>query len=197
MCADHGVSPAAAGVPGLMREHSALHFASSARGPAAERAQLGCAVASRLRRQARSRCFDFGGLSDFVSSSRLGHLFHSSSLVHARVCHMNSSFDTHHARVNSWGTLHAARINSGGHANSSGRNKGKEYEYSGSGRVSCCREACFSAAGARNVACRDVGRTQWEPQPVHFPGGGNHAGVFPLLSFLPCHLGRAEKCGME
>ena len=72
--------------------------------------ELGGAGASRLRRQARSRCFDFGCLSDFVSSSRLGHLFHSPSLVDA---HMNSSFDTHHARVNSWGTLHAARINSG------------------------------------------------------------------------------------
>ena len=33
-------------------------------------------------------------------------------LMHA-FCHMNSSFDTHHARANSWGTLHAARINSG------------------------------------------------------------------------------------
>ena len=115
---DHGVSPAAAGVSGLARELSALQVASSARGPAAERAQLGGAGASRLWRQARSRCFDFGGLSDFVSSSRLGHLFHSPSLVDARVCHMNASFDTHHARVSSWGTLHAARINSGGHANS-------------------------------------------------------------------------------
>ena len=78
---------------------------------------LGGAGASRLRHQARGRCFDSGGLSDFVSSSRLGHLFHSPSLVDARVCHMNSSSDTHHARVNSWGTLHAARINSGSHAN--------------------------------------------------------------------------------
>ena len=62
--ADHGVSPAAAGVPGLMREHSALQVASSARRPVAERAQLGGAGALRLRPQARCRCFDFGGLSD-------------------------------------------------------------------------------------------------------------------------------------
>ena len=83
--ADHGVSPAAAGVSGLAREHSALQVAFSDRGCAAERALLGGAGASRLRRQARIRCFDFGGLSDFVSSSRLGHLFHSPSLVDARV----------------------------------------------------------------------------------------------------------------
>ena len=104
---------AAAGVSGLAREHSALQVASSARGLAAESSQLGGAGASRLRRQARSRCFDFAGLSDFASSSRLCHLFHFPGLVGARVCHMNSSFDTHHARANSWGTLHAACSNSG------------------------------------------------------------------------------------
>ena len=60
---------------------------------------------------------------------------------------------------------------------SSGRNKADEYEYSVPGRVSCCREACFSAAGTRKVACRDVGRTSWEPQPANFLGGGNQAGV--------------------
>ena len=27
------------------------------------------------------------------------------------------------------------------------------------------------------LPCRDVGRTQWEPQPADFPAGGNHAGV--------------------
>ena len=83
------------GVPGLVREHSALqvspaavvgeHFslqvASASRKPVAERDQLGGPVASRLD----LRCF-----SDFVSSSRLGHLFPSPSLVDARVSHMNS-----------------------------------------------------------------------------------------------------------
>ena len=59
---------------------------------------------------------------------------------------------------------------------SSGRNKADEYEYLVPGRVSCCREASVFA-GTRKVACRDVGRTQWEPQRVDFPGGGNHAGV--------------------
>ena len=64
-----------------------------------------------------------------------------------------------------------------------------EYEYSGPGRASCCGEACFSAAGARKVACRDVGRLQWKPQPVDFPGGGNPFGVcgyggLPPPSFL-------------
>ena len=57
--ADHGGLSAAAGVSGLAREHSALQVASSARGLAAESAQLGGAGASRLRRQARSGCFDF------------------------------------------------------------------------------------------------------------------------------------------
>ena len=107
--ADRGGLLAAAAVSGLARERSALQVASSARGRAAESAQLGGAGASRLRRQARSRCLDFVGLSD---------LFHFPGLVGARVCHMNSSFDTHHARANSWGTLHAARINSGSHVNS-------------------------------------------------------------------------------
>ena len=50
--------------------------------------------------------------------SQFGHLLHFPCLVGARVCPLNSSFDTHHARANSWGTLHAARINSGEHANS-------------------------------------------------------------------------------
>ena len=42
------------------------------------------------------------------------------------------------------------------------------------------------------------------PSLSDFPGGGNHAGVCrygdlpsSFLSFLPCHLDRAEKCGME
>ena len=97
---------AVAGVSGCVREHSALqvsssaaageHFslqvASSARRPVAERAQLGGAGASRLRHQARSRCLDLRCFSDFVSSSRLGHLFPSPGLVDARVGHMNSSF---------------------------------------------------------------------------------------------------------
>ena len=99
----------------------------------------------------------------------------------------NSCLGTHAARVNSFG-LHSARGSSGGHSNSyrctyyscggvRGRNKADEYEYSVPGQVSCCREACFFAAGTRNVACRDVGRTRWEPQPADFQGGGNHAGV--------------------
>ena len=115
--ADRGGLPAAAGISGLAREHSALQVASSARKLAAESAQLGGAGASRLRRQARCGCFDFVGLSDFASSSRLGHVFHFPNLG-ARVCHMNSSFDTHHARANSWGILRAARINSGSYVNS-------------------------------------------------------------------------------
>ena len=120
------------GVPGLVREHSALHVSpaaavgdlsalqndSASRKPVAERDQVGRPVASRLRHQARSSCLDLRCLSDFVSSSRLGHLFPSPRLVDARVGHMNASFHTHHARVNSWSTLHAARTNSGGHANS-------------------------------------------------------------------------------
>ena len=53
----------------------------------------------------------------------------------------------------------------------------KADKHSVPGWVSCCREACFSTARARKVACRDVGRTQWEPQPADFPGGGNHVGV--------------------
>ena len=106
------VSPAAA-----VGEHFSLQVASASRKPVAERDQLGGPVARRLRHQARSSCLDLRCFSDFVSSSRLGHLFPSPSLVDARVGHMNASFDTHHARVNSW-TLHAARTNSGGHANS-------------------------------------------------------------------------------
>ena len=120
------------GVPGLVREHSALQVSQAAavgeqlslqvdfasRLQVAERDQLGCPVASRLRPQARSSCLDLRCLSDFVSSSRLGHLFPSPRLVDARVGHTNASVDTSFARVNSWGTLHAARTNSGGHANS-------------------------------------------------------------------------------
>ena len=102
-----GELPAAAGVSG---EHSALQVSPSARGQEADCAQL---WVLRLRRQARSRFFQFVGLSDSASSSRLGHLLHSPGLGGARVNHMNSCFATHDARANSWGTLHAARINSG------------------------------------------------------------------------------------
>ena len=120
------------GVAGYEREHSALQVSPAAavgehlslqvyfasRKPVAERDQLGGPVASRLRHQARSSCLDLRCLSDFVSSSRLCHLFPSPRLVDARVGHTNASVDTNFARVNSWGTLHAARTNSGGHANS-------------------------------------------------------------------------------
>ena len=107
------VSPAAA-----VGEHFSLQVDFASRKPVAERDQLGGPVASRLRHQARSSCLDLRCLTDFVSSSRLGHLFPSPRLVDARVGHTNASVDTNFARVNSWGTLHAARTNSGGHANS-------------------------------------------------------------------------------
>ena len=93
------------GVPALVREHSALQSLPAAavgehlslqvdfasRKPAAERDQLGGPVASRLRHQARSSCLDLRCLSDFVSSSRLGHLFPSPRLVDARVGHTSAS----------------------------------------------------------------------------------------------------------
>ena len=86
---------------------------------------------------------------------------------------MNSCWDTHAARVN-------ARGNSGGHANSNrcaynscGGVRGGTKPRSMSTRGQVWRPA----AATRKVACRDVGRTEWEPQPADFPGGGNHAGV--------------------
>ena len=70
--------------------------------------------------------------------------------------------------------------------------------------MSCCGEACFSTAGARKVACRDVGRMQWEPQPADFPGDGNHVGVFgygdspspPFFSSVSPGPGREVRNGM-
>ena len=132
--ADRGGLPAAAGVSGLARGRSALLVASSARGLAAERAQLGGAGASRLRRQARSRCSGFVGLSDFASSSRLGHLFHFPSLVGARVCLMNS-FLIHIMHAVIQGSCQFVPVYEKFMRWSSGRNKAKEYEYSGPGLV--------------------------------------------------------------
>ena len=88
-----GELPAArGGVSGYMREHSTLQVSSSARGREADCARLCGAGVSRLRHQARSRFFEFVGLSDSASSSRLGHLLHSRGLGCARVNHMNSCF---------------------------------------------------------------------------------------------------------
>ena len=100
-----------------------------------------------------------------------------------------NSFGLHSARGNSGGHIHSYRCTKKFMRWSSAKNKADEYEYSVPGRVSCCREACCSTAGAWKVACRDVGRTQWEPQPADFPGGGNHVGVCgygdsPSPSFL-------------
>ena len=78
---------------------------------------------------------------------------------------------------------------------SSGRNKAKEYEYSGPRRVSC-GETCFSAAGARKVACRDVGRTRWEPSLPISQVVEIMPGCAVLVTRLPPPLGRAEKFGM-
>ena len=97
-----GELPAAACVSGYVREDSALQVSSSARGREADCARLCGAGVSRLRHQARSRFFEFVGLSDAVSSSRLGHLLHSRSLGCGRVNHMNSCFGTHDVRTNSW-----------------------------------------------------------------------------------------------
>ena len=113
-----GELPTAAGVSGYVREHSALQVSCSARGREAGCARLCGAGVLRLRRQARSRFFEFVDLSDSASSSRPGHLLHSPSLCCARVNHLNSCFGTHDAPANSWGTLHAARMNSGGYASS-------------------------------------------------------------------------------
>ena len=55
------------------------------------------------------------------------------------------------------------------HAVEFGRNKAKEYEYSGPGRVSCCGEASFSAAGARKVAWSRRGQDAMGTPSCRFP----------------------------
>ena len=78
-----------------------------------------------------------------------------------------------------------------------GGTKPRSTRYSGSGLVSCCRQACFSTAGARKFACRDVGQVAMRTPACRFPrwwkscrgvcGYGDLPS--PILSSLPLSPG--------
>ena len=140
--------------------HSADRGVGSGAGIVACRSGL-----EHVTRQACSSICGLVGVSGSLSSHHVDHVCSRS------VCgdgDTNSCWDTHVARANSWSTLHAARGNSGRHVNSGGSTfylcggvRGGTKPRSTSTRislVSCCREACFSTAGTRKSACRDVGR---------------------------------------
>ena len=94
-----------------------------------------------------------------VSQSRFQTCLSQNSLTH----NSHSTFARSlHAAHNSHARMSHARcvVNSVGDTEDGGRlscvygeNKVVEYVYSDWGQASCCREACFSTAGASKVAC--------------------------------------------
>ena len=174
----------------------------------------------RLRKEAHSR----SGSGSFVENSSLSS--HHVDHLHTRgVCCAHGEHDLHDARTNSCLGSHAARVNSpglhsacdnsGGHVNSDGctynscggvRGGTKPKSTSTREQVGCPaveKLASLQQAPGR-LHVETWAGTRCEPQPADFPGGGgNPAGVCgygdlpsPLLSSLPCHLGRVQRLGM-
>ena len=142
----------------------------------------------RLRRQAHSRSGNF--VVDSSSSSHHVDSVHTRSVGCAHGEHVlhsartNSCLVTHAARVNSFG-LRSARGNSGGHINS--------YSYT--------YNSCGGVRGGTKPMRRGQDVMGNPSLPISqvvkiMPGSADMVTRLPLLSSLPCHLGRAENFGM-
>ena len=161
----------------------------------------------RLRRQAQSRSGNF--VVDSSSSSHHVDHVHNRSVGCAHGEHVlhgartNSCLDTHAVRVNSFG-LHSARGNSGGHINSywctynsCGGVRGGTKPMSMSTRCQVGCPASLQQAPGRLHVETWAGRDGNPSLPIFqvveiLPGCADMVTRLPLLSSLPCHLGRAE-----